>query len=108
MILLHRISFVFAIREMKKGNVGMAVSMTFKKLRFLLGQSVDLGLTGLDGVVHPSLEVRTSTSFLLKIIYLPVEVSQLLCDCRKAQRSWKITSTLLEPQWRAYSTDMER
>uniref|UniRef100_A0A3P8WMQ5 Acyl-CoA dehydrogenase family, member 9 n=1 Tax=Cynoglossus semilaevis TaxID=244447 RepID=A0A3P8WMQ5_CYNSE len=54
------------IKEMKKGNVGMAVSMTFKKLRFLLGQSVDLGLTGLDGVVHPSLESIVDEQLILK------------------------------------------
>ncbi|XP_032404481.1 complex I assembly factor ACAD9, mitochondrial [Xiphophorus hellerii] len=44
------------IKEMKKGNVFMAMSMAGKKLRTSLGGSVDLGLTGKDGVVHPSLE----------------------------------------------------
>lgn len=42
---------------MKKGNIGLAVRMTIQKLRTALGGSVDLGLTGKDGVVHPSLTV---------------------------------------------------
>ncbi|KAM4581757.1 complex I assembly factor ACAD9, mitochondrial [Fundulus diaphanus] len=44
------------IREMKKGNIFLAVNMAGKKLRTSLGASVDLGLTGKDGVVHRSLE----------------------------------------------------
>ncbi|XP_072239033.1 complex I assembly factor ACAD9, mitochondrial [Leuresthes tenuis] len=44
------------IKEMKRGNVGLAMSMVGKKLKTSLGGSVDLGLTGKDGVVHPSLE----------------------------------------------------
>uniref|UniRef100_A0A3Q1CUF4 Complex I assembly factor ACAD9, mitochondrial n=1 Tax=Amphiprion ocellaris TaxID=80972 RepID=A0A3Q1CUF4_AMPOC len=43
------------IKEMKKGNIVMAMGMVGKKLRTSLGGSVDLGLTGKDGVVHPSL-----------------------------------------------------
>nr|XP_033782043.1 complex I assembly factor ACAD9, mitochondrial [Geotrypetes seraphini] len=44
------------IKEMKKGNVGVAVGMFVKKLRDSLGRKVDFGLTGKEGVVHPSLE----------------------------------------------------
>ncbi|XP_030585190.1 complex I assembly factor ACAD9, mitochondrial isoform X1 [Archocentrus centrarchus] len=44
------------IKEMKKGNIGLALGMASKKLKTSLGASVDLGLTGKDGVVHPSLE----------------------------------------------------
>lgn len=43
---------------MKKGNIGMALGMVGKKMRASFGGSVDLGLTGKDGVVHPSLTVR--------------------------------------------------
>ncbi|XP_070758177.1 complex I assembly factor ACAD9, mitochondrial [Enoplosus armatus] len=43
------------IKEMKKGNIGLALSMVGKKLKNSLGGSVDLGLTGKDGVVHPSM-----------------------------------------------------
>uniref|UniRef100_UPI0037E7A584 complex I assembly factor ACAD9, mitochondrial n=1 Tax=Semicossyphus pulcher TaxID=241346 RepID=UPI0037E7A584 len=43
------------IKEMKKGNIGMALGMLGKKMRTSFGGSVDLGLTGKDGVVHPSL-----------------------------------------------------
>uniref|UniRef100_A0A8C7Z297 Complex I assembly factor ACAD9, mitochondrial n=1 Tax=Oryzias sinensis TaxID=183150 RepID=A0A8C7Z297_9TELE len=44
------------IKEMKKGNIGMVMGMFGKKMRNFYGGSVDLGLTGKDGVVHPSLE----------------------------------------------------
>ncbi|NP_001015788.1 acyl-CoA dehydrogenase family member 9, mitochondrial [Xenopus tropicalis] len=44
------------IKEMKKGNVGVALEMFTKKLRDSLGRKVNLGLTGNEGVVHPSLE----------------------------------------------------
>ncbi|XP_029456675.1 acyl-CoA dehydrogenase family member 9, mitochondrial [Rhinatrema bivittatum] len=47
------------IKEIKKGNVGIAVELALKKLRDSLGRKVDLGLTGKDGVVHPSLEIST-------------------------------------------------
>ncbi|XP_071349877.1 complex I assembly factor ACAD9, mitochondrial [Trachinotus anak] len=43
------------IKEMKKGNIGLALGMIGKKLRNSFGASVDLGLTGKDGPVHPSL-----------------------------------------------------
>lgn len=43
---------------MKKGNLFLAMNMAGKKLRTSLGASVDLGLTGKEAVVHPSLEVR--------------------------------------------------
>lgn len=43
------------IKEMKKGNIGLALGMVGKKLKSSLGSTVDLGLTGKDGVVHPSL-----------------------------------------------------
>nr|XP_019942702.1 PREDICTED: acyl-CoA dehydrogenase family member 9, mitochondrial [Paralichthys olivaceus] len=43
------------IKEMKKGNIGLALGMVGKKLRSSFGGSVDLGLTGKDGVVHPSM-----------------------------------------------------
>uniref|UniRef100_G3PAS4 Complex I assembly factor ACAD9, mitochondrial n=1 Tax=Gasterosteus aculeatus aculeatus TaxID=481459 RepID=G3PAS4_GASAC len=43
------------IKEMKKGNIGLALGMVGKKLRASFGSSADLGLTGKDGVVHPSL-----------------------------------------------------
>ncbi|XP_018523109.1 complex I assembly factor ACAD9, mitochondrial isoform X1 [Lates calcarifer] len=47
--------FTGKIKEMKKGNIGLALGMAGKKLRTTFGGSVDLGLTGKDGVVHPSL-----------------------------------------------------
>ncbi|XP_030061622.1 complex I assembly factor ACAD9, mitochondrial [Microcaecilia unicolor] len=44
------------IKELKKGNVGVVAEMFFKKLRDSVGRKVDFGLTGEEGVVHPSLE----------------------------------------------------
>lgn len=43
---------------MKRGNIGLALGMVGKKIKSSLNASVDLGLTGKDGVVHPSLAVR--------------------------------------------------
>lgn len=45
---------------MKRGNIGLALGMVGKKIKSSLRASVDLGLTGKDGVVHPSLTVRLS------------------------------------------------
>ncbi|XP_061743730.1 complex I assembly factor ACAD9, mitochondrial [Nerophis ophidion] len=44
------------IKEIKKGDVSMAVGMMGKKIKDMFGSSVDLGLCGKDGVVHPNLE----------------------------------------------------
>uniref|UniRef100_A0A3Q0QUZ8 Complex I assembly factor ACAD9, mitochondrial n=1 Tax=Amphilophus citrinellus TaxID=61819 RepID=A0A3Q0QUZ8_AMPCI len=54
------------IKEMKKGNIGLALGMASKKLKTSLGASVDLGLTGKDGVVHPSLETIVDEQLILK------------------------------------------
>uniref|UniRef100_A0A7N6BYS6 Complex I assembly factor ACAD9, mitochondrial n=1 Tax=Anabas testudineus TaxID=64144 RepID=A0A7N6BYS6_ANATE len=54
------------IKEMKKGNVGLALGMVSKKLRSSFGASVDLGLTGKDGVVHPSLVTIVDEQLILK------------------------------------------
>nr|XP_023403633.1 acyl-CoA dehydrogenase family member 9, mitochondrial isoform X2 [Loxodonta africana] len=44
------------IKEIKRGNVNMIVETIGRRLRDSLGRTVDLGLTGKDGVVHPSLD----------------------------------------------------
>ncbi|KAJ8258509.1 hypothetical protein COCON_G00175210 [Conger conger] len=43
------------IKEMKKGNIGVVMQMVGQKLKDAMGRKVDLGLTGKEGVVHPSL-----------------------------------------------------
>ncbi|MBN3287498.1 ACAD9 dehydrogenase, partial [Polyodon spathula] len=43
------------IKDMKKGNLGVVLEMLGKKLRDSVNKTVDFGLTGKDGVVHPSL-----------------------------------------------------
>uniref|UniRef100_A0A8C5QPA9 Complex I assembly factor ACAD9, mitochondrial n=1 Tax=Leptobrachium leishanense TaxID=445787 RepID=A0A8C5QPA9_9ANUR len=44
------------IKELKRGNVGVVMELVSKTLRDSIGRTVNLGLTGKDGVVHPSLE----------------------------------------------------
>uniref|UniRef100_A0A9J7ZI01 Acyl-CoA dehydrogenase family, member 9 n=2 Tax=Cyprinus carpio TaxID=7962 RepID=A0A9J7ZI01_CYPCA len=43
------------IKYMKKGNVGVVFEILGKKLKDSVVRTVDFGLTGKDGVVHPSL-----------------------------------------------------
>ncbi|XP_075618824.1 complex I assembly factor ACAD9, mitochondrial isoform X4 [Balearica regulorum gibbericeps] len=44
------------IKEIKKGNVGVALGEALSKLRDMMGRKVDYGLVGDRGVVHPSLQ----------------------------------------------------
>ncbi|KAM6060334.1 complex I assembly factor ACAD9, mitochondrial isoform 2-T2 [Theristicus caerulescens] len=44
------------IKEIKKGNVGLALGEFLSKLRDTMGRRVDYGLVGDRGVVHPSLQ----------------------------------------------------
>lgn len=55
------------IKELKKGNVGVAFEMVGRKLRDAVGRKVDYGLTGLNGVAHPSLE--ESAKYLEENVY---------------------------------------
>ncbi|KAK1799638.1 hypothetical protein P4O66_006179 [Electrophorus voltai] len=43
------------IKEMKRGSVGVVLEMLGKKVHGSLRRNQDLGLTGQDGLVHPSL-----------------------------------------------------
>ncbi|XP_025922194.1 acyl-CoA dehydrogenase family member 9, mitochondrial isoform X2 [Apteryx rowi] len=43
-------------REIKKGNVGVALEEFLSKFQDMMGRKVDYGLVGERGVVHPSLE----------------------------------------------------
>lgn len=96
---------------MKKGNFGMALGMVGKKLKTSLGASVDLGLTGNDGVVHPSLTVRHLKDALsanfgnIFFCYVNAHASSV---SRTVQSSWNRTSTFLARLWKACCTDMER
>lgn len=103
-------TYSFNFREMKKGNFGMALGMVGKKLKTSLGASVDLGLTGNDGVVHPSLTVwhlKDALSELWKYFFCYVNVHASSVS-RTVQRSWNRTSIFLAQLWRACCTDMER
>ncbi|NWR77223.1 ACAD9 dehydrogenase, partial [Centropus unirufus] len=44
------------LKEIKKGNVGVALGEFLNKLRDTMGRKVDYGLVGDSGVVHPSLQ----------------------------------------------------
>lgn len=50
---------------MKKGNVGVVFEILGKKLKDSLGRTIDFGLTGKDGVVHPSLTVSKFGALLM-------------------------------------------
>uniref|UniRef100_A0A8C2J4W9 Acyl-CoA dehydrogenase family, member 9 n=1 Tax=Cyprinus carpio TaxID=7962 RepID=A0A8C2J4W9_CYPCA len=50
-------------KEMKKGNVGVVFEILGKKLKDSVVRTVDFGLTGKDGVVHPSLTVQNQCCF---------------------------------------------
>ncbi|KAJ0023932.1 hypothetical protein NQD34_003831 [Periophthalmus magnuspinnatus] len=65
------------IKEMKKGNIGLALGMAGQKLRAALGASVDYGLTGKDGVVHPSL-AESAKKFELNVSHFGSTVESLL------------------------------
>lgn len=65
------------IKEMKKGNIGLAMGMLGKKLRSSVGGSVDLGLTGKDGVVHPSL-AESAKNFEQNVNFFGSTVESLL------------------------------
>ncbi|XP_042311419.1 complex I assembly factor ACAD9, mitochondrial isoform X2 [Sceloporus undulatus] len=54
------------IKEIKKGNVSVALNIFVNKFRDSIGRKVDLGLVGKDGVVHPSLETIVDEQMVLK------------------------------------------
>uniref|UniRef100_A0A452HND4 Uncharacterized protein n=1 Tax=Gopherus agassizii TaxID=38772 RepID=A0A452HND4_9SAUR len=65
------------IKEMKKGNVGVALEIFVNKFRDSMGRKVDLGLVGKDGVAHPSLE-ESSKKLEENIYYFGTTVEGLL------------------------------
>lgn len=65
------------IKEMKKGNIGVALGMAGKRLKSALGSSVDFGLTGKDGVVHPSLQ-ESAKKFEQNVTFFGTTVESLL------------------------------
>ncbi|XP_048877503.1 complex I assembly factor ACAD9, mitochondrial [Brienomyrus brachyistius] len=65
------------IKEMKKGNVGVVLQMLGKKVRESVSSTVDFGLTGKDGVVHPSLS-DSAKMFEENVYYFGTTVESLL------------------------------
>ncbi|XP_041945744.1 complex I assembly factor ACAD9, mitochondrial isoform X2 [Alosa sapidissima] len=65
------------IKEMKKGNVGVVFDILGSKLRQTIGRPQDLGLTGNDGVVHPSL-ADSAKKFEENVVFFGSTVEGLL------------------------------
>uniref|UniRef100_A0AAY4ECN1 Complex I assembly factor ACAD9, mitochondrial n=1 Tax=Denticeps clupeoides TaxID=299321 RepID=A0AAY4ECN1_9TELE len=65
------------IKEMKKGNVGVVFELLGKKLRDSVVKTVDLGLTGNNGVVHPSL-TESAKKFEENVVFFGSTVENLL------------------------------
>uniref|UniRef100_A0A8C8AD69 Complex I assembly factor ACAD9, mitochondrial n=1 Tax=Otus sunia TaxID=257818 RepID=A0A8C8AD69_9STRI len=55
------------IKEIKKGNVGVALGEFLNRLRDTMGRKVDYGLVGHHGVVHPSLQKFCVTTYLFML-----------------------------------------
>uniref|UniRef100_A0A4W3IW16 Acyl-CoA dehydrogenase family, member 9 n=1 Tax=Callorhinchus milii TaxID=7868 RepID=A0A4W3IW16_CALMI len=65
------------IKQMKKGNVAIALGILGKRLADSLRTKVDLGLTGKDSVVHPSLE-QSAKALEENVYYFGSTVENLL------------------------------
>ncbi|NXW15843.1 ACAD9 dehydrogenase, partial [Circaetus pectoralis] len=65
------------IKEIKKGNVGVALGEFLSKLRDIMGRKVDYGLVGDRGVVHPSLQ-ESGKKLEENIYYFGITVRGLL------------------------------
>ncbi|XP_068598456.1 complex I assembly factor ACAD9, mitochondrial [Brachionichthys hirsutus] len=65
------------IKEAKKGNIGTALSLFGNKLGSLVGRTKDHGLTGKDGVVHPSL-TESAKKLEVNVSYFGSTVENLL------------------------------
>lgn len=64
-------------REMKKGNLGVVFEILGKKLKDSVVKKVDFGLTGNDGVVHPSLAVQNWLFFDCNQIVIYSKINSL-------------------------------
>ncbi|XP_069500064.1 complex I assembly factor ACAD9, mitochondrial isoform X2 [Ambystoma mexicanum] len=79
------------IKEMKKGNIGVVLGMVAKKLRDSMGRKVDFGLTGQDGVVHPSLETIVDEQMALKrVADIVINLYAMTAVLSRASRSISI------------------
>lgn len=58
-------------RELKRGNVTTILETVGRRLRDSLGRTVDLGLTGKLGAVHPSVAVSEPSRCSLLDIFFP-------------------------------------
>lgn len=65
------------IKEMKKGNIGVVLGMVGKRLKSNFGSSMNFGLTGKDGIVHPSLQ-ESAKKFEQNVAFFGSTVESLL------------------------------
>ncbi|XP_077181751.1 complex I assembly factor ACAD9, mitochondrial [Paroedura picta] len=65
------------IKQIKQGNIGMALGMIVSRVHDSIGRKVDLGLVGQDGVSHPSLEA-SAKQLEQNVYYFGVTVEGLL------------------------------
>ncbi|NWV01414.1 ACAD9 dehydrogenase, partial [Upupa epops] len=65
------------IKEIKKGNVGIALVEFLNKFRDMMGRKVDYGLVGDQGVAHPSLQ-ESSKKLEENVYYFGTTVQGLL------------------------------
>lgn len=65
------------IKQLKQGNLGVVMNMMGKRMREFANMPKDLGLTGVDGVVHPSLAESTK-KFEHNVIFFGNTVESLL------------------------------
>uniref|UniRef100_UPI00398EC25D complex I assembly factor ACAD9, mitochondrial n=1 Tax=Pristiophorus japonicus TaxID=55135 RepID=UPI00398EC25D len=65
------------IKEMKKGNIGVVLELLGKRLGNFMIKKVDYGLTGKNGIVHPSLE-ESAKKLEENVYFLGSSVENLL------------------------------
>ncbi|EMP38876.1 Acyl-CoA dehydrogenase family member 9 [Chelonia mydas] len=76
------------IKEMKKGNVGVALEIFVNKFRDSMGRKVDLGLVGEDGVAHPSLKTIVDEQLALKrVADVSINLYAMTAAISRASRS---------------------
>uniref|UniRef100_F7DTM9 Complex I assembly factor ACAD9, mitochondrial n=1 Tax=Ornithorhynchus anatinus TaxID=9258 RepID=F7DTM9_ORNAN len=79
------------LNEMKQGNVTVAVEEIGRKLRDTLGRTVDLGLTGKNGVVHPTLwTIIEEQMFMKRLADIIINLYAMTAVLSRASRSIRI------------------
>lgn len=88
--------------ELKSGNVSTVIETVGQRLRDSLGRTVDLGLTGKLGVVHPSVAVSGHRR------HTPPHVGALLMDIPFQRAVTRVLGRLSQPGSRAWAPEPQR